>query len=268
MNAPDQLATARQQSIESDRPGRRGVRSTKIHDRHLDRLAIVYVRQSSPQQVIEHKESRERQYALADTAVALGWPRDRVRIIDEDQGQSGRTAASRAGFQRLLAEVTMDHVGLVLGLEMSRLSRSSKDWHHLLEVCALFGTLLADQDGVYDPHDTNDRLLLGLKGTMSEFELCTMRNRLDRGKLNKAARGELFFKVPCGYVKLPSGELAVEPDEQAHDVVRSVFDKFDELGSIHAVFRYLLRDGIRLGMRARMAPGAASWCGDDRRWRR
>jgi hypothetical protein len=162
MSAPDDLATARREAAEADRPDRRGTRSTKIRERHLDRLAIVYVRQSSPQQVLEHKESRERQYALADTAVALGWAKDRVSIIDEDQGQSGRTAASRHGFQRLLAEVTMDHVGLVLGLEMSRLSRSSKDWHHLLEVCALFGTLLADQDGVYDPHDTNDRLLLGL----------------------------------------------------------------------------------------------------------
>ena len=262
MNTPDDPATTRREGDETARrPDHRGSRSTKIRDRHLDRLAIVYVRQSSPQQVIEHKESRERQYALADTAVALGWTRDRVHVIDDDQGQSGRTATSRLGFQRLLAEVTMDHVGLVLGLEMSRLSRSSKDWHHLLEVCALFGTLLADQDGVYDPHDSNDRLLLGLKGTMSEFELCTMRNRLDRGKLNKAARGELFFKVPCGYVKLPSGELAMDPDEQARDVVRSVFDKFDELGSIHAVFRDLLSHGIRLGMRARMAPrrGQLEW---------
>jgi DNA invertase Pin-like site-specific DNA recombinase len=258
MSIPDSLArstTADREAIDpAVRPIQRGSRSTKILDRHLDRLAIVYVRQSSPQQVVEHKESRERQYALADTAMFLGWRKDRVSIIDEDQGQSGRTAASRTGFQRLLAEVTMDHVGLVLGLEMSRLSRSSKDWHHLLEVCALFGTLLADQDGVYDPHDTNDKLLLGLKGTMSEFELCTMRNRLVRGKLNKAARGELFAKVPCGYIKRASGELAVEPDEQARNVVQSVFDKFDELGSIHAVFRYLLSNGIRLGMRAQDGP--------------
>jgi DNA invertase Pin-like site-specific DNA recombinase len=258
MSTPDNLAGSTASDREAVdpavRPVQRGSRSTKILARHLDRLAIVYIRQSSPQQVIEHKESRERQYALADTAVILGWRKDRVSIIDEDQGQSGRTAASRTGFQRLLAEATMDHVGLVLGLEMSRLSRSSKDWRHLLEVCALFGTLLADQDGVYDPRDTNDRLLLGLKGTMSEFELCTMRNRLVRGKLNKAARGELFAKVPCGYVKLASGQLAVEPDEQARDVVRSVFDKFDELGSIHAVFRYLLNNGIRLGMRAQDGP--------------
>jgi DNA invertase Pin-like site-specific DNA recombinase len=239
----------------------RGSRPTKIRDRHLDRLAIVYVRQSTPHQVVEHKESRERQYALAETAVALGWAKDRVQVIDEDQGQSGKSATSRLGFQRLLAEVTMDHVGLVLGLEMSRLSRSSKDWHHLLEVCALFGTLLADQDGVYDPHDSNDRLLLGLKGTMSEFELCTMRNRLDRGKLNKATRGELFFKVPCGYVKLPSGEAALDPDEQARAVVLSVFDKFEELGTIYGVHRYLLGNGIRLGMRVQDGPrrGQLEW---------
>ena len=135
----------------------------------------------------------------------------------------------------------MDHIGLVLGLEMSRLSRSSKDWHHLLEVCALFGTLLADQDGVYDPNDSNDRLLLGLKGTMSEYELFTMRNRLDRGRLHKAERGELFSKVPLGYVKLPSGGVALDPDEQARSVVHLIFDKFDELGTLWGLFHYLVR---------------------------
>src|SRR5262249_25805517 len=132
-------------------------RSRKILARHLDRLAVVYVRQSTPRQVKENRESRERQYALADYAVCLGWPRERVLVLDEDQGRGGRSAAGRPGFQRLLAEVTMGHVGLVLGLEMSRLSRSSADWHHLLEACAVFGSLLADQDGVYDPTDPNDR---------------------------------------------------------------------------------------------------------------
>jgi DNA invertase Pin-like site-specific DNA recombinase len=137
-----------------------------IIDRHLNKLAIVYVRQSSPQQVFDHKESRERQYAMADHAVALGWPADRVLVIDEDQGRSGRTAGQRLGFQHLLAEVTMDHVGLVLGLELSRLSRCSQDWYHLVEVCGVFGTLLADQDGLYDPNDLNDRLVLGLRSSM------------------------------------------------------------------------------------------------------
>ena len=207
-------------------------RPAKIRDRHLDRLAVVYVRQSSPHQVLDHRESRERQYALAGHAAGLGWPADRVLVIDEDQGQSGKSAEQRLGFQRLLAEVTLGHVGLVLGLEMSRLARSCKDWHHLLEVCGVFGTLLADQDGVYDPNDTNDRLLLGLKGTMSEVELITMRNRLDRGKRNKAERGELFFKLPFGYAKAPAGEVVLDPDEQARAVVRLIFDTFDQVGTL------------------------------------
>ena len=229
-------------------------RPAKIRDRHLDRLAVVYVRQSSPHQVLEHRESRERQYALAGHAVGLGWTTERVLVIDEDQGQSGKSAELRLGFQRLLAEVTLGHVGLVLGLEMSRLARSCKDWHHLLEACGVFGTLLADQDGVYDPNDTNDRLLLGLKGTMSEVELITMRNRLDRGKRNKAERGELFFKLPFGYVKSPSGEVALDPDEQAQAVVRLIFDTFDQVGTLYGLFRYLLRHGIRVGMREQDGP--------------
>ena len=141
----------------------RAFRSPKILDWHLDRLALVYVRQSDPHQVLNHRESRERQYALADHAAALGWTRDRILIIDDDQGVSARTADVRGGFQRLLAEVTMEHVGLIVGIEMSRIARNNKDWHNLLEMCALFGTLLADEDCVYDPVDTNDRLLLGLK---------------------------------------------------------------------------------------------------------
>jgi DNA invertase Pin-like site-specific DNA recombinase len=139
----------------------------KIQNRHLERLAAVYVRQSTPQQVLEHRESTARQYALADLAVVLGWRQERVLVIDADQGQSGKTAASRLGFQRLLSEVTLDHVGLVLSLEMSRLARSCKDWHHLLELCAVFGTLIGDQDGVYDPSDPNDRLLLGLRSSFT-----------------------------------------------------------------------------------------------------
>src|ERR1700738_4062071 len=145
-------------------PGRR---SAALSDRHLSKLALVYVRQSSTQQIFDHQESRERQYALADYAATLGWPKERILVIDEDQGRSGRTVEQRPGFQRLLAEVTLDHVGLVLGLELSRLSRSSKDWYHLLELCAVFGTLLADQDGIYDANDPNDRLILGLKSSIS-----------------------------------------------------------------------------------------------------
>lgn len=226
-----------------------GRRTATISDGHLSKLAIVYVRQSNPQQVLDHKESRERQYALADFAVALGWPKERVLVIDEDQGRSGRNFELRSGFQRLLAEVTLDHVGLVLGLELNRLSRSSKDWYHLLEVCAIFGTLLADQDGIYDANDTNDRLVLGLKGTMSEVELSTMRNRLERGKLHKAERGELILNVPCGYLKLPHGEVILDPDEQVRATVQMVFDKFAELGSFGKVYRYLKRHKIHFGRR-------------------
>ena len=144
-------------------------------------------------------------------------------VIDEDQGQSGKRAEHRLGFQRLLTEVTMAHVGLVLGLEMSRLARSSQDWHHLFELCALFRTLLADQEGVYDANDPNDRLILGLKGIMSEVELQTMRNRLERGRLNKAQRGALFHGVPMGYILLPTGEVDFEPDAQARAVVQLGF---------------------------------------------
>lgn len=145
-------------------PATFGLRSmSKIRNLHVDRLALVYVRQSSPQQVLENRESRERQYALAPFAQRLGWPAERVVIIDEDQGQSGKTADQRSGFQRLMTEVSLNHVGMVLGLELSRLSRSNKDWHQLIDVCGIFNTLLCDQDGVYDPLDSNDRLLLGMK---------------------------------------------------------------------------------------------------------
>ena len=227
-----------------------GLRSTsKIRDRHLDRLAMVYVRQSSPQQVIENRESRERQYALAEFAQRLGWPAERVVIVDEDQGRSGKSAEKRSGFQRLMTEVSLNHVGIVLGLELCRLSRSNKDWHQLIDVCGIFNTLLCDQDGVYDPLDGNDRLLLGMRGAMSEFELVTLRNRLLRGSRNKAERGELFLSVPLGYLKTSSGEVVQEPDEQARGMIRLVFEKFEELGSAYAVFRYLIVNNLRLGFR-------------------
>lgn len=227
------------------------LRSTKIGPEHLEKPAIVYVRQSSPQQVLKNRESTARQYALAQYAEVLGWPAERVLVIDEDQGQSGKTAENRMGFQRLLGELTMDHVGIVLSLEMSRLARSSKDWHQLFELCGIFATLLADQEGVYDANDPNDRLILGLKGIMSEMELQTMRNRLDRGRLNKAQRGEMFHGVPMGYVILPTGEVDFDPDEQAREVVQLVFDKFEELGSIYGVFHWLIRNDIQMPIRAR-----------------
>ena len=235
--------------------------SSKIRPPHLDRLAIVYVRQSTPHQVLANRESAEMQYALARRAVALGWPEDRVWVIDEDQGLSAQSAEGRRGFQRLLAEVGLDHVGLVLGIEMSRLARSCKDWHQLLELCALFQTLLADQDGLYDPADYNDRLLLGLKGTMSEAELHILRNRLNQGRLNKARRGDLFCHWPIGYIRSPSGELAEEPDEQARAAVQFVFDKFEAYGTVNKVLRYMVQQQVQLGIRPHSGPnrGQLEW---------
>ena len=235
--------------------------SIKVQPRHLERMAIVYVRQSTERQVRDNRESGELQYALADYAASLGWPRERVSLTDDDQARSATTADGRDGFQRLLAEVTMDHVGIVVGMDMSRLARCDKDWHHLLEVCGIFGTLVADQDGVYDVSDPNDRLLLGLKGMISSVELQTMRNRMGKALLNKAERGELFHRVPAGYVKLPSGGVALDPDEQARSVVGLIFAKFVELGSASRVFDYLLEHGIRIGVRAHEGPnrGQLEW---------
>jgi DNA invertase Pin-like site-specific DNA recombinase len=234
----------------------RGVRgvASKLHDYHLQRLAVVYVRQSHPQQVVEHVESTARQYALVDRAVALGWSRDRVVVIDEDQGQSGQSMVTRLGFQRVLAEVSLDHVGLILGLEMSRLARSNKDWHHLLELCAIFRTLLADADGLYDPTDYNDRLLLGLRGMMSEAELYLMKGRLLEGMRNKARRGELLNHPPMGYVRGPDGDYQLDPDEQAQRVVRLIFDVFEQQGSLHGLLRYLVAHDIRMPIRPHAGP--------------
>jgi DNA invertase Pin-like site-specific DNA recombinase len=230
-------------------------RSEKIADRHLERLAVVYVRQSTVQQMMDHRESTNLQYGLVDRAIAMGWPEGRVLVIDEDLGKSGGSAEGREGFARLVAEVGLDHVGLILGVEMSRLARSSKDWHQLLEICALFSTLICDLDGVYDPSQYNDRLLLGLKGTMSEAELHILKQRLHEGKLCKARRGELAFALPVGYARRPSGEVVFDPDEQVQQVVRLVFRKFEELGTLHALLRYLVANGIHLGVRVREGEG-------------
>jgi DNA invertase Pin-like site-specific DNA recombinase len=235
--------------------------SSKIQPWHLDRLAIVYVRQSTAHQVAENRESADRQYALAHRAAELGWPADRVLVIDEDQGQSGATSEGRLGFQRLLAEVGLDHVGLILSLEMSRLARSCKDWHQLLELCAMFRTLLGDQDGLYDPIDHNDRLLLGLTGIMSEAELHVLRGRMRQGLLTKVRRGEVFQGPPVGYVRSPDSGYELDPDEQARLSIRMVFDQFDRLGTVRKVLRHLLAQGIRLGIRPHTGPnrGELEW---------
>jgi DNA invertase Pin-like site-specific DNA recombinase len=235
--------------------------AAKIRDQHRTRKAIVYIRQSSPQQVAENKESTARQYALADVAVALGWPRDRVEVIDRDQGHSGKTAEGRPGFQYVLAEVGLDHVGILLGLEASRLARSDPDWAPLVRLCGVFRTLLGDFDGLYDPTDFNDRLLLGLKGIMSEAELHFLQARMNEGRLNKARRGELFNHAPIGYVRVAGAGLALDPDEQARDVVRLIFDQFERQGSLHGLLRYLVHHSIRLPVRPHSGPtrGQLEW---------
>ena len=235
----------------------------KIRPEHLALAAIVYVRQSARGQVLEHTESTRLQYGLAERAVALGWARSQVIVIDDDLGVSAAVPDSRKGFARLVTEVTMGRAGIVLGIEMSRLARTGKDWHQLLELCSLSGALLADPDAVYDPGYYNDRLLLGLKGTMSEAEIFLIRQRMLSAKRAKAERGELVLALPIGYVRRPSGEAAFDPDEQAQHVVRLIFGTFSRLGTLNAVLRYLVEHEIQLPVRARSGPAKG-----DLEWRR
>src|SRR5438132_4346792 len=242
-------------------PRRTAPESDKIADEHLRRLAIVYVRQSTQHQVLEHRESTARQYALADRAVALGWPRAAVEGIDEVKGRSGSSQAGRSGFQRLLAEVSSDRVGIILGLEMSRLARSCKDWHALLELCAIYRTLLADADGLYDPSQYNDRLLLGLKGTMSEAELHILKSRLQQGMWNKAERGEVLNHAPTGFVRTIAGDFVMDPDEQAQAVMRLIFAQFRRQGSLNGLLKWLVRNAVKLPIRPHSGPdrGELEW---------
>ncbi len=226
-----------------------GTSTDKIRAEHRDRAAVIYVRQSSRQQVLEHTESTRLQYALVDRAAALGWARSRIVVIDEDLGRSAALADGRPGFQRLVTEVTMGRVGLVVGIEMSRLARCGREWHQLLELCSLSGTLLADPDGVYDPSYYNDRLLLGLKGTMSEAEIFLIRQRMFSGRLAKAERGELALPLPIGYLRRADGVAVLDPDEAVQHVVRLVFDAFARLGTLNAVLRYLVDHHIQLPVR-------------------
>ena len=245
--------------LERYRP--QGQPQQKVRPEHLDRAAMVYVRQSSRHQVLEHTESTRLQYALAERAVALGWARSQVTVIDDDLGVSAATADSRKGFARLVTEVTMGRAGIVLGTEMSRLARTGRDWHQLLELCSLSGVLLADPDGVYDPGYYNDRLLLGLKGTMSEAELYLIRQRMLSSKLAKAERGELAVPLPIGYVRRPSGEAVLDPDEQAQHVVRLVFGAFRRLGTLNGVLRYLVDQHVQLPVRVHsgLSKGELEW---------
>lgn len=187
--------------------------SQKITLRHIQRDAFLYVRQSSVRQVFENTESTKRQYALRDRAIALGWPLERIHIIDSDLGKSGAQSAHRDGFQELVTEVALGNAGIVLGLEVSRLARNNADWHRLLELAALGETLILDEDGIYNPRDPNDRLLLGIKGTISEAELHVLKARLQGGIRNKARRGELEMKLPIGLAYQEDGSVGLDPDQ-------------------------------------------------------
>jgi DNA invertase Pin-like site-specific DNA recombinase len=218
---------------------------SKIQRTHLDRAAFVYIRQSTPSQVAYNRESTARQYALAERACQLGWRRDQVIVIDEDMGLSGATADKRSGFARLTSEVALAHAGIVLGLEVSRLARNNADWYRLLELCGITNTLIGDNDGVYHPALFNDRLLLGLKGTMSEAELHIIRARLDGGIRNKAARGELRRGLPVGFVwGEGDGEVLFHPDQAVTSAIRAVFDRFAEYGSARRVWLWFRSEGL------------------------
>jgi DNA invertase Pin-like site-specific DNA recombinase len=216
----------------------------KVTASHLRRSAYLYIRQSTVRQVFENTESTERQYALRQRAVALGWSNQSVIIIDSDLGVSGASSVDREGFQKLVADVGLGRAGIVLGLEVSRLARNSTDWHRLLEICALTDTLILDEDGVYDPAHFNDRLLLGLKGTMSEAELHVIRARLRGGILNKARRGELRCPLPIGLVYDAEGRVVLDPDKQVQQSVRLLFQTFARTGTASATVRSFRKQGL------------------------
>src|SRR5438067_9946440 len=223
----------------------------KVTARQLQRQAMLYVRQSTLHQVLENTESSARQYALRERAVALGWPSERVVVIDQDLGQSGASAVDREGFQSLVSEVGLGHVGLVMGLEVSRLARSSLDWHHLLELCTMTGTLILDEDGLYDPALFNDRLLLGLKGTMSEAELHILQARLKGGILHKASRAALKVPLPVGLAYAEDETVILNPDAQIQHAVRLLFATFKRTGSAWATVKYFRTQGLVFPRRVR-----------------
>jgi DNA invertase Pin-like site-specific DNA recombinase len=218
---------------------------SKVTADHLRRDAYLYVRQSSLYQVANNTESSRRQYDLRGRAVALGWRDDRVIVIDVDQGQSGASAADREGFQRLVADVSLGKAGIVLGLECSRLARNNADWHRLLELCSLSGTLICDEDGLYDPGSINDRLLLGLKGTISEAELHFIRARLQGGLLAKAARGELRVRLPVGLTYDQLGNVTLDPDAQVRGALQCLFTCFERTGFAHAVVKQFAAEALK-----------------------
>jgi DNA invertase Pin-like site-specific DNA recombinase len=225
--------------------------SRKVQSHHLERDAYLYIRQSSMKQVIENVESTKRQYALRARATALGWAEERVVVIDSDQGESGASAAWREGFRQLVTDVGLGRAGIVMGLEVSRLARNNADWHRLLEICGLTNTLILDEDGVYDPTNFNDRLLLGLKGAMSEAELHVLKARLRGGILNKVRRGEYRCVLPTGLVYDESGTVVVEPDAQVRETIAHFFETFARVGSAHQTVKVFRDEGLRFPSRLR-----------------
>ena len=223
---------------------------SKIESQHLARKACVYVRQSTMAQVEHNVESRERQYELAERAIALGWPAGEVVVVDEDQGRSGKSADGRNGFQGLVAEIGLGRVGIVLGIEVSRLARNNAAWYQLLDLCALTDTLIADSDDIYHPALHNDRLVLGLKGTMSEAELHVLRARLRGGSLHKAGKGELRLPLPAGLEYDDTGRIRITADEAIADAIKTVFSYFDQLQSARQVMLRLLEEDRKLPRRA------------------
>ena len=242
--------------------------ASKVTAAHLARTAYLYVRQSTLRQVLTNTESATRQYALRQRAVALGWPVEQIVTIDTDQGRSGASAADREGFQRLVAEVGVGRAGIVLGLEVSRLARNSADWHRLLEICALSDTLICDEDGLYDPGCFNDRLLLGLKGTMSEAELHFIRARLRGGQLSKARRGELVMALPVGLVHDPAGRVVLDPDAGVQQAIGHLFATFARTGSARAVVASFREQHLLFPVRIRAGArkGELAWT-PLRHWR-
>jgi len=235
--------------------------ASKVTAAHLGKPALLYVRQSTLKQVIHNAESAHRQYDLRRRAIALGWSDDQISVIDIDQGHSAASAADREGFQHLVAEVSLGRAGIVLGLECSRLARNSADWHQLLELCGITGTLICDEDGLYDPRQFNDRLLLGMKGQMSEAELHFIKARLRGGVLSKARRGELITPLPVGLVYDPAGHVVLDPDTGVQQALRYLFDTFAATGSATACVKTFRKAGLSFPWRHRTGPrkGELDW---------
>jgi DNA invertase Pin-like site-specific DNA recombinase len=233
---------------------------SKVTPEHLKRWAYLYIRQSTLRQVLENTESTQRQYALRRRALALGWPEERIIVIDHDQGQSGASTVDREGFQRLVTEVGLGKAGIVMGLEVSRLARNCADWHRLLEICALTHTLILDEDGLYDPGHFNDRLLLGLKGTMSEAELHVLKARLLGGIISKAQRAELKVPLPVGLVYDPEQRVGLDPDLQVQNSLRHLFATFVRTGSAWGTVQAFRREGVKFPRRGQAGAGELTWC--------